>query len=235
MVIRSGISRERARRRRRFLLRLALWLAAAGVFVAIGYSSYRTGGALAEREVVARRAEIERLKAQADADKLMIEHLHADLLQAQQATIALQQRYDVDVPSGGLATLVTILRQKQGAGLKDDRIAQVLREVDVPRPCGDRVVRRRFPITTKAQGPDDVVSFLDGLIQVSASMPAGGDGPAKAAIVTISRAWAAEPIKVTGLPVQQAVTIYNTELKLVVEAGDLRGYAEASLSTCGRG
>jgi len=111
----------------------------------------------------------------------------------------------------------------------------VLREIDAPRPCGDRVTRRRFPITTKAQGPDDVVALLDGLIQVSASMPAGGDGPAKAAVVTISRAWAAEPIKVTGLPVQQVITIYNAELKLVVAASDLRGYAEASLSTCGKG
>ena len=66
-------------------------------------------------------------------------------------------------------------------------------------------------------------------------MPEGGDGTVKAAVVTISRAWAAQPIKVTGLPVRQVITIYNTDLKLVVEASDLRGYAVASLSTCGKG
>jgi hypothetical protein len=66
-------------------------------------------------------------------------------------------------------------------------------------------------------------------------MPAGGESLAKAAAVTISRAWIAEPIKVTGLPVQQVIMIYNTDLKLVVEASDLRGYAEASLSACGKG
>ena len=234
MAIRSGVSRERARRRRQFLFRLTLWLFAAGVFVAIGYSSYLTGSALAEREVAAQRAEIDRLQAQVDADKSTNEHLQADLAQARQATIALQQRYDADVPKGGLAALVTILRQKQGTGIKDDRIAQVLREIDAPHPCSEKVTRRRFPITTKAPGPDDVVSFLDGLVQVSALMPAGADGPTKAATVTISRAWAAEPIKVTGLPVQQVITIYNTELNLVVEPSDLRGFAQASLSICGR-
>ena len=235
MPFRSSISRERARRRRQFLLRLTLSLAAVVVFAAIGYSSYRTGSALAEREVVTRQAEIERLEAQADADKLVNERLRADLAKAQQATTALQQRFDAGVPSGGLATLVTILREKLGAGITDDRIARVLREIDAPLPCGDRVERRRFPITTKAREPHDVVSFLDGLIEVSASMPVGADDPVKTAVVTISRAWAAEPIKVTGLPVQQVVPIYNIELKLVVEASNLRGFADASLSTCGRG
>lgn len=235
MAIRSGISRERARRRRKFLFRFILWLAAVGVFVMIGYSSYQTGSALAEREVVARRAEIERLKAQVDADKSSNDRLHAELARAQQATTVLQQRYDADVPSGGIAALMTILRQKQAAGVKDDRLAQVLHEIDAPRPCGERVVRRRFPIATKSPGPDDVVSFLDGLLQVSASMPAGSNGPAKAAVVTVLRAWTAEPIKIAGLPAQQIITIYNTDLKLVVQESDLRGYAEASLSTCAGG
>jgi hypothetical protein len=193
-----------------------MWLSAAGVFFAIGYSAYLIGSALAEREMLAQRAAIDRLKAQVDADKATNEHLETDLAQARQATVTLQQRYDDDVPKAGLAALVTILRQMQGAGIKDYRIAQVLREIDAPRPCSAKVTRRRIPIAMKAPGPDDVVSFLDGLVQVSASMPAGPDGTTKAATVTISRAWAAEPIKVTGLPVQQVITIYNTDLSLVV-------------------
>jgi hypothetical protein len=229
------VSRERARRRRRLLFRLTLSLVCAGVFAAIGYSSYRTGSALAEREVLTQRVEIERLQTQADADKEAIERLRADLRRSQEATVALQQRYTADVPSGGLATLVTLLRQTRGAGVEDDRIAQILREVGAARPCGDRVVRRRLPIATKTPGPDDVVTFLDGLVQVSASMPSGSDGSAKVPLVTISRAWAAEPIKMEGLPVQGTISIYNTDLKLAVVASDLRGYVEASLSTCGKG
>jgi hypothetical protein len=235
MALRRGISRERARRRRQFLFYLTVWLAAVGVFAAIGYSSYRTGSALADRELVAGRAEIEGLKAQADADRLADARLHADLAQAQQAMTALQQRYDADVPGGGLAALVAILRQKQAAGVKDDRIAQVLREIDAPRPCGDRVARRRLTIATKAAGQDDAVSFLDGLIQVSASMAAGGVDLAKSTVVTISRAWTAEPIKLNGLPAQHVITIYNITLTLVVEVSTIPGYAEASLSTCGKG
>jgi hypothetical protein len=235
MAIRSGVRRERARRRRQLLLRLTVWLFAAGVFVAIGYSSYLTGRALAKREVVAQREEIDRLQSKVDADKSATEQLRADLTEAREATAALQRRYDADVPKGGLAALVAILRQKQGIGIKDDRIAQVLRQIDAPRPCIDKVTRRRFPIDTKAPGPDGAVSFLDGLVQVSASMPAGADGTAKSATVTISRAWAAEPIRLTGLPTQQVITIYNTDLNLVVEPSDLRGFAQASLSLCGKG
>jgi hypothetical protein len=234
MAIRSSASRDRARRRRQFLFRITLWLLAAGVFVALGYSSYRTGSVLAEREVIAQRAEINHLQAELEADKSTKEQVRTDLAQARQATIVLQQRYDADVPKGGLAALVTILRQKQGTGIKDERIAHVLSEIDAPHPCSEKVTRRRLPITTKAPGPDDIVSFLDGLVQVSALMPVGTDDLTKAATVTISRAWAAEPIKVTGLPVQQVITIYNTELKLLVEPSDLRGFAQASLSLCGR-
>jgi hypothetical protein len=216
------------------LFRVTSWLFAAGVFVAIGYSSYLTGSALAERQVGAQRVEIARLQAQVDGGISANEHLQADLAQARQATIALQRRYDEDVPQGGLAALVTILRKKQGIGINDDRIAKILREIDAPHPCSEKVTRRRLPIAAKTPGPDDVVSFLDGLVQVSVIMPAGADGPTRAATVTISRAWAAEPIKVTGLPVQQVITIYNTELNLLVEPSDLRGFAQASLSICGR-
>ena len=234
MAIRSGPSRERARRRRRFLFRITLGLFAAGVFIALGYSSYLTGSALAEREVITLRTEVNHLQAELDADKSAKEQVQTDLAQARQATIALHQRYDADVPKGGLAALVTILRQKQSAGIKDERIAHMLSEIDASRPCSEKVTRRRLPIATKAPGPDDVVSFLDGLVQVSALLPAGTDDVTKAATVTISRAWAAEPIKVTGLPAQQVITIYNTELKLLVEPSDLRGFAQASLSICGR-
>jgi hypothetical protein len=234
MAIRSGASRERARRRRKFLFRITLWLFAVGVFIALGYSSYLTGSALAEREVTGLRAEISHLQAELDADKSTNDQAQADLAQARQATIALQQRYDADVPKGGLAALVTILRQKQGTGIKDDRIAHMLSEIDAPHPCSEKVTRRRLPIATKAPGPDDVASFLDGLVLVSASLPAGTDDASKAATVTIARAWAAEPIKMTGLPVQQVITIYNTELKLLVEPSDLRGFAQATLSICGK-
>jgi hypothetical protein len=234
MAIRSGASRERARRRRKFLFRITLWLFAVGVFIALGYSSYLTGSALAEREVTGLRAEISHLQAELDADKSTNDQAQADLAQARQATIALQQRYDADVPKGGLAALVTILRQKQGTGIKDDRIAHMLSEIDAPHPCSEKVTRRRLPIATKAPGPDDVASFLDGLVLVSASLPAGTADASKAATVTIARAWAAEPIKMTGLPVQQVITIYNTELKLLVEPSDLRGFAQATLSICGK-
>jgi len=79
------------------------------------------------------------------------------------------------------------------------------------------------------------VTLLEGLIQVSASAPATAEDPVKAATVTITRAWSAQPIRVTGLPVRQTIPLNNAELKLTVEASELRGYGTATLHLCGRG
>ena len=51
----------------------------------------------------------------------------------------------------------------------------------------------------------------------------------------LRRAWAAEPLKLTGLPAKQDIAINNAVLHLTVEASDLAGYATASLSVCGKG
>ena len=50
MAYRSGLSRQRARRRRQLTARAALWLAGLGVFAALGYASYSSGTALARLE-----------------------------------------------------------------------------------------------------------------------------------------------------------------------------------------
>ena len=86
--------------------------------------------------------------------------------------------------------------------------------------------------------PVKVVAFdpssrsVPAVVEVFVTTPAD---PAKAATVTISRAWSSQPIKVTGLPVRQAIPLNNAEMKLTVEASELRGYGTATLSLCGRG
>jgi hypothetical protein len=39
----------------------------------------------------------------------------------------------------------------------------------------------------------------------------------------------------TGLPARLSVPINNAELKLLIEPSELRGYATATLSLCGKG
>ena len=225
---RSGIGRERGRQRRQLMARVVLWLVVAAIFGAIGYASYQTGSLLARQEVTTQTATIERLQTQiqtqhADADRLRLE-----LSQMREAADGLKRRYDANVPSGGLAALVTLTKERLAAGVKEGRIAQALRDADATRPCEERSLRKRFAIA------DGAVSFLDGLIQVTTSVPAGTEDLAKGATVSIARVWAAQPIKATGLPVHQTIAINNAELKLSVEPSELRGYGVATLTVCGR-
>lgn len=210
------------------MLRAATWLAVAGVFGALGYSSYLSGSMLARQEVSRLEEAMERLRSQLQAERMDTDRLKMELAQSREAGDALKRRYDTNVPSGGLATLVTLLKDRLNGGIKETRMAQVMRDAEAVRPCEERVLRKRFAIS------DPGVSFLDGLIQVSASAPAGAEDLAKAATITITRVWASQPIKATGFPLHQSIAINNVELKLSVEASDLRGYGTASLSVCGR-
>ena len=229
MAIKSGIGRERARRRRKLLVRVAMVVAVLGIFVGIGFASYKSGSILAARQVIKQRWAIERLEEQVAAGQVTTDRLQAELSRSQLAVAALQQRYDANVPVGSTASLVTILRQKQAAGIKEERIAQVLRDLDAPIPCSaDKVARRRFPIGT---GTEEGTSFMDGLIQVSVVAPPNTDA-AKAWVVTITRAWSPQPIKLTGLPAQQMIPLYNSALRLTVEPSDMKGFLTAALSTC---
>jgi hypothetical protein len=50
----------------------------------------------------------------------------------------------------------------------------------------------------------------------------------------VARAWASEPLKLTGLPAKQDVAINNIVLHLTVEPSELAGYAYATLTVCGK-
>ena len=134
MAIRSGFSRQRSRRRRALLLKLVLWVVVAAIFVGIGYSSYRSGTLLARMEVRGLEDEIARLSNQVEGLRVENDRLRMDLSQVRQTADGIKRRYDSDVPSGGLANLVALVRERLGAGVREERIAQVLREAENPRP-----------------------------------------------------------------------------------------------------
>lgn len=234
MAYRSGISRERSRKRRQLLWRATIWLAVAGVLGALGWSAYQTGSLLAESRVMELDRRVRDLSAQLDGTRSDNLRLQSALAEARQSNVALQSRYDSDVPKGEPAELFGITRDRLAQGVTAARLAQVLREAGPARPCETRVTRKRFGITV-GRAAEDAASLLDGLVQVSVSIPAAGGDAARTAAVTVARAWAAEPLKLTGLPAKQDIAINNAVLHLTVEASDLAGYATASLSVCGKG
>jgi hypothetical protein len=234
MAYRSGISRERSRRRRRLLGRAVLVLAGVAVFVGIGYSAFLSGSKLAMLQVADLKAEIARQAQQLQDGAAETGRLQASLTQAQDATGQLRRRYETDVPSGPLAGLVQLLKDKMAAGQPPERIAKVLGELAAAPPCVERVTRKRAEIQTGAQNPDSTVTFMDGLLQVSVAMRGDSADPAKATTVTIGRAWAAQPITATGLPLRQTITVNGVDTTLTVEPADLRGYAAVTFSTCAK-
>ncbi|MCX7380172.1 MAG: hypothetical protein NT133_01865 [Alphaproteobacteria bacterium] len=235
MAYTSKFSRDRSRRRRQTLWRSTLWLLGAAALIGLGYSAYQTGTLLAEarvREIDGRLAE---QTARLEAGSTDAARMRVTLAEARQAVVTLQSRYDADVPKGEPAEIYAVARERLAQGVPAARIVQVLRDAAVAKPCDTRVVRKRFALQQATRNAEDTAQLLEGLIQVSASMPGSGADAARTAVVTVTRAWVAEPLRLTGLPARQDIAINNTLLRLSVEAAEVAGYATASLSVCGKG
>ena len=232
MAYGSRIRRERSQRRRRLLWRATLPLLIAVALVVLGYSAYQSGTILAEARVRELSRRIDDLSGQLASSRAGNELLQAEVAEAKRAVQDVQSRYDNDVPKGELADLVGVARDRLARGVPAPRLAQVLRDASAARACDTRAARKRFEVTTGKRTPDDTASLLDGLVQVTAALPSGGD-PART-VVTIDPAWASEPLKLTGLPTHQDIVVNNLTLHIVVEPSPLAGYAMVTLSTCGR-
>ena len=230
MSFRSGISRERARKRRRFMGRVAVVLAVVGGLVVLGYTAYETGSELARLRVVELEKRTTELMQQVDDANGARARTQATLGEVQQSLDRLQKRYNNDVPAGPAAELFALIQGRISAGVPAARMTQVVRETAALRPCETRTVRKRFAIQAAGSRTPETVSMLEGLLQVSAM--AGNDS--KAVTVTVSPMWSDEPIVMTGLPARHDIVVNNAVLKLSVEASDLAGYASVILSTCGK-
>jgi hypothetical protein len=235
MAFRSGARRERSRRRRQLLGRLVMVTLAGAVLVGLGYASYQTGTELSrahvrelERTVNALSDQLETIRAEAARSRI-------DLTAAQQAMATLQKRYDADVPAGDLATIHSAIRQKLGQGLPAARLLQVVQDATPVRACEGRVTRRRFAIQQAGKGADETAALLDGLINVTASLPAGTSDAARGTVTLVRTAWTDDPLKLSGLPAKQDIVVNNLVLHLAVEPSDLAGYAAVTLSLCGKG
>ena len=233
MTFTSKISRDRSRRRRQFLGRATLWLLGVGMLGGLGYSAYQTGTMLAESRVGELERGVVALTGQLETANQEKARVLAGLADMRQANQALQGRYDADVPKGELAELLASAKGRLGQGVPVARLSQVLQDATVTKACETRVTRRRFAIVPAGR-PAEEVSLLDGLVQVSASVPAGAAEVSKNATVSVTRAWVAEPLKLTGLPARHEIVVNNLVLRLTVEPSDVAGYATATLSGCGK-
>lgn len=228
--------RERNRQAQRALLQVGKWLLLIAVFIAIGYGAHETGTKLARVEVEqlnVRLAELEQHRALLDEQA---NQLRAELEEARVLNRQLQQRYEAEVPRGALAATMAVVRERLAGGLNNERLRQVIRTAEPVRRCDGPTISRRFRIGVGSRATeDDSTSFAEGMIRVSALVPAVSDDLARATAVTFSGLGTAVPRTVTGLPVEHIVTVNNLELRLSVSESPVRGFATASLTTCRTG
>ncbi len=226
------MSRERRRRRGQFALRASKWLLALGFLAALGVVAYQSGLELAGTEVTRLERRLDEVATEARDLHLRNARLEADLRQAREANVALQRRYDRDVPSGPSAAVFSLAQQRIGAGIPRERIEQVLRDAGPVRTCDARGTSRRFAIVYGPRIPESAgIELAEGLVRVVVSTAAQTDEINRTAQVVVTVA-GQDPQTFTGLPQRQVVTLGNAELALNVTS-EIRGFATAALTNCG--
>ncbi len=113
---------------------------------------------------------------------------------------------------------------------------EALRSTEMPRRCEGRPIIRRFAIRFGGSPTaDEGTSFLDGLLRITATMPAGAEDVARLANLSVTSVWNGRTETLTGLPQRLPLTLGNLDMELSITASEMRGFAQAALTTCPRG
>ncbi|MBS0640413.1 MAG: hypothetical protein U1E70_06765 [Acetobacteraceae bacterium] len=229
-------NRGRSGKRLRVFFVLFVLIGGAGTLYAIGRAAYLTGETLAAWQVRSLEAERDKLTATLAATQAQRDTLQSRLNEANDSLAAMKRRYERDVPAGAAAELYGLLRDRMAAGLTIDRLRTAIQGAEPVRACEGRSVRKRIAVQPAAAKPVEPVLFLDGLVGVTAtatgSATGASDNSVQSASVSLYAAWMDKPVVLGALPVKHDVLLNNTTLRLVVEPGDLRGYVNATLSSC---
>jgi hypothetical protein len=215
------------------VLQLGKWLLILGIFAAIGYAAHQAGTRLARLDVDRLTRELQALERQRAALEEERARLRTVIESARSMQRALQQRYDAEVPRGALAEVVAGARERLAAGVDAARLQRALADAQDLRRCDGPAISRRFRIGVGARPTeDDSTSFADGMIRVSAVVPAVTENMTRNAVVTFDGLGSGGERSVTGLPAEHAYVLDNRELRLRVSDSQVRGFASATLTTC---
>lgn len=130
--------------------------------------------------------------------------------QAEAATA--RRRYETEVPTGRLATLVAALRARLDGGLAADRMAEVIRDAAPRRACDGPPIVRRFRIVAGDRAvPEEAAVFFEGLVRVQANAPAGFEALSRTMVVTFAGQGLPAPVTAVGVPAAQSFRIGHHE------------------------
>jgi hypothetical protein len=228
-------SRERRQRATRWLWRLSQAVMILLVFLGFGIVTYRGAEEIARAEVTGLEARLAQAAEREGAAAGEKTQLIAELEQARAEASTWRARHDQEVPRPPFTDVLATAAQRIAAGVAPERLIEVLRVADNPRRCEGRPIIRRFAIRFGGMpNAEEGTSFMDGLLRITAAMPAGTEDAARLANVTVTTAWNGRAENLTGLPQRLTIPLGNLELDLAITASDMRGFVQVALATCPR-
>ena len=237
-----GLHENRQRRRRRFWWGVTKWALALAIIIAAGVSSHRFGAEVARHEVVRKEARIAELELEVAGLQQQSAALATDRAKARETITAWQTRYQREVPTGFVAEMMDLVKQKLEAGADEERLAFLVAAADKPRVCDERPETKRFIVTTQLQvgGANDAVSFGDRAITVTATGEAARDAngnleawydPEKPVKVTFTHL-GGQTVQAEGtLPLHHSLVAGDSEYRFTALPG-ARGFLTVTADRC---
>ena len=229
-------SRERRQRATRWLWRVSQTVMVLLVFLGFGILTYRGAEEMARAEVTALETRLAEATERESTAAVVQSRLAGELAEARTESSTWRARHEQEVPRPPFTDILALAAARLGAGIAPERLMEALRSTEMPRRCEGRPIIRRFAIRFGGSPTaDEGISFLDGLLRITAAMPAGAEDVVRLANLSVTSVWNGRTETLTGLPQRLPLTLGNLELDLAITASEMRGFAQAALTTCPRG
>ncbi|MCA3286597.1 MAG: hypothetical protein ING09_08615 [Roseomonas sp.] len=229
-------SRERRQRATRWLWRVSQTVMVLLVFLGFGILTYRGAEEMARAEVTALETRLAEATERESTAAVVQSRLAGELAEARTESSTWRARHEQEVPRPPFTDILALAAARLGAGIAPERLMEALRSTEMPRRCEGRPIIRRFAIRFGGSPTaDEGTSFLDGLLRITATMPAGAEDVARLANLSVTSVWNGRTETLTGLPQRLPLTLGNLDMELSITASEMRGFAQAALTTCPRG
>ena len=168
-----GLHDYERRRRRRFWGSTVKLLLILGVLLAIGLFAYQMGVEQVKGREAGLLAENAQLTQTNGELSRSVAGLRTAAQNAETKAAELEARLARELPTGDLARLTELARERLAAGVEAKRLVFVLSQIKTPRAC-EKPENKRFILPTPVyKGPNSTVGFANGAITVSGEGTAG--------------------------------------------------------------
>jgi len=233
--------RERRRRRETAVGAVKLLLSLA-VFGACGAFAYQMGIEQTKGRNEQLSMDVERLALENQRLVSAAQQLQAIARTSETRALEIERRYAQDVPTGDLARIVQIARERKAAGVAGERLAFVLTNTEAVRTC-DPPDTRRFVVQTPVgpPNPNSAVRFGNGALTVTATgasarnrdgNPEAWFDPAQPIAVRFTPLGGRNEATANGaLPINQVVVVSNVEWRFAL-VNATRSFVEITAERC---